>query len=344
MFAAKKNFPRNTPSLAVGRRSASRQAAGSPCTLDRQALSARIGQGFQLVEPELSAAGALLAGSLSIAQLRAGLFLHCTDVTHLHDMTTRFAMVEEGTKVLLKLEGNARVSLGGVPVGLDAGQGADACPQGAVVTLSIPEDFERHCRADTRERMVVITLTTQWFESAGLAPCHLREHLAVRAWQPSPRAIAIAEQLVRPAAFVGPMHALYQESRALDLVAEALTQVGPGEQTAPPALAPAAYRRICRLQALLDSGEADSLSLGSIAQEIGCNANTLQRQFRDTFGKTIFDYLRESRLQRAAEALERDGVSVAVAAEIAGYNSQANFSTAFRRHFGIAPKHARVKV
>jgi len=312
--------------------------------LDRQALSARIGQGFQLVEPELAAAGALLEGSLSIAQLRAGLFLHCTDVTHLHDMTTRFAMVEEGTKVLLKLEGNARVSLGGVPVGLDAGQGTDARPQGAVVTLSVPENFERHCRAGTRERMVVITLTTQWFESADLTPCHHREHLTVRIWQPSPRAIAVAEQLVRPAVFAGPMHALYQESRALDLVAEALTQAGPGEHPTPPALHPAAYRRICRLQAFLDSGQADTLSLGSIALEIGCNANTLQRQFRETFGKTIFDYLRESRLQRAAEALERDGVSVAVAAEIAGYNSQANFSTAFRRHFGIAPKQARVKV
>ncbi|MBP8278605.1 MAG: helix-turn-helix transcriptional regulator, partial [Propionivibrio sp.] len=38
------------------------------------------------------------------------------------------------------------------------------------------------------------------------------------------------------------------------------------------------------------------------------------------------------------------GVSVARAAEIAGYSSQANFSTAFRRHFGLSPKHYRVKV
>ena len=47
---------------------------------------------------------------------------------------------------------------------------------------------------------------------------------------------------------------------------------------------------------------------------------------------------------RAAWALRHDGASVARAAEIAGYASQANFSTAFRRHFGQPPKTYRARV
>ena len=91
-------------------------------------------------------------------------------------------------------------------------------------------------------------------------------------------------------------------------------------------------------------GGADGLSLAQLVRAMGFTATTLQQQFRLAFGKAVFDYLRASRLQRAALALQHDGVSVARAAEIAGYSSQANFSTAFRRHFGLSPKHYRVKV
>jgi AraC-like DNA-binding protein len=70
----------------------------------------------------------------------------------------------------------------------------------------------------------------------------------------------------------------------------------------------------------------------------------LQRQFRSVYGTTVFEFLRECRLQRARQALERDGITVGQAALLAGYTSAANFATAYRRRFGLAPKLARVRV
>lgn len=339
MFAATKKFDSSTqpkrPALS---------RLNAPKQIDINALSQRIGQGYQLVAGDLPASSAVLEGQFSIARLREGFFLHCTNITHHHDMTARFPLLKEGIKVLLKLEGNAEVSFGSTPIHLDAGQGTTASPCGAIVTLSQPESFERRCRANTTERMVVITLTPAWFAAANLDIGRFQPHLSIRPWQPSPRAIGIAEQLVRPPAFEGAMHTIHQESRALELVAEALTEAQPSSLPANSGLHPAEYQRICRLQKLLDSGEADQLDMSRIAQHIGCNTSTLQQQFRLVFGQTIFDYLRERRLQRAASALQRDGISVARAAEIAGYSSQANFSTAFRRHFGIAPKYLRQKL
>ena len=337
MFAAKKIYP---PPFQPG------QPAPLPSTtaLDLAMLSQRIGLGHQAESKELAAGAAVLEGSFSLARLREGFFLHCTNITHLHDMTARFPLLKPGIKVLLKLEGNAEVSFGGTPLHLDAGQGAGATPRGAVVTLSQPEDFERRSRAGTHERMVVITLTADWFAAAGLDPEQFKPHLSIRHWQPSARAIGIAEQLVRPSTFTGPMHALYQESRALELVAEALAQADSQPRDIPAGLHPGEYQRICRLQQLIDSGAANQLDMAAIAQQMGCNPNTLQQQFRLAFGQTIFDYRRERRLQRAAAELQRSGISVARAAEIAGYSSQANFSTAFRRHFGVAPKQVRLKI
>ncbi|WP_092496768.1 helix-turn-helix domain-containing protein [Faunimonas pinastri] len=40
-------------------------------------------------------------------------------------------------------------------------------------------------------------------------------------------------------------------------------------------------------------------------------------------------------------AIERNGVSIAEAAFLAGYSSPANFSTAFRKAFGLSPGASR---
>lgn len=312
--------------------------------IDNQALSRRFGSGHRILGPDADPGSPLLAGHFTVAQVRDGLYMHCTDIDHLRELRTRSALLETGIKVLLRLEGNAGVKLGGRPLPLDAGQGPASRPRGAVVALAEPVEFERHCTAGVRERMVVITLTEAWFASAGQPFPTGLPHLAIRRWLPSPRSLAVAEQLIRPPEFDGPMHALLQESRALELIAEALTQAGEdGEAPAQP-LPPAAYRRVESLRKLLDSGQADELDMSAIAQHIGCNPNTLQQQFRQTYGQTIFEYLREQRLLRAARALQQEGISVGRAAEIAGYNSQGNFSTAFSRHFGLSPKHFRLKI
>lgn len=308
------------------------------------ALGRCVGNGVELLAPRAAADSTLLAGHFGFDRLRDGLFLHCTDIVHLHDMHSRAILDGASLKVILKLEGSARVRFGHAQLPLDCGQGSEARPRGVIVALNRSELFERTGQAGVHERMVVLTLTQSWFDAAGIAREDFGEHLQIRCWQPSPRAVAIAEQLVRRHSFDGPMHRLYQESRALELIAEAFAATGQADQKTAPGLPPAAYQRICQLQRLLDSGTADHLDMSAIAQHIGCNVNTLQQHFRQVFSCSIFDYLRRGRLERAAIALQRDGVSVARAAEIAGYTSQANFSTAFRRHFGQPPKYFRSRL
>lgn len=307
-------------------------------------LAEKIGDGHRLLAPAADRDLPLIAGSFDLSRLREGLYLHCTDIEHLRDLHTRFATLECGIKVMLKLEGTARVCFGGTPIPLDACQGRAARPCGAVVALHRTEDFERRACAGMRERMVVITLAPAWLEASGLDDWRRRRHLEPLAWQPSPRAVAIAEQLLRPEAQAGQGLSLFQESRVLELVGEALGRTA-GRDTAPAAgLRPAEFKRVARLQAGLENGRFDHATISDIARELGCNPTTLQQQFRSAFGRTISDYRRECRLQRAAEMLARHDISVAQAAEVAGYSSQANFATAFRRHFGVPPKQFRARL
>lgn len=90
-------------------------------------------------------------------------------------------------------------------------------------------------------------------------------------------------------------------------------------------------------KALIDDAPERFTSILSLAQDLGSNETTLQRQFRKAFGTTVFDYVLRSRM-KAARILVRDGhLSISQIAYRVGYNSPANFSTAYKRVFGCSP-------
>jgi DNA-binding response OmpR family regulator len=78
-------------------------------------------------------------------------------------------------------------------------------------------------------------------------------------------------------------------------------------------------------------------SLAGIAQAVGTHEKKLSSIFRHHLGMTVFDYVRQARLRKAQELLTRSTVSIQDIAEMTGFQSACNFTTAFRRAQGVAP-------
>lgn len=295
------------------------------------------------IAPGLAPETPALLGLCHGEQLRPGLALHCADVRDLHDLTIQCVERGGSLHLALVLDGEVDVSFGSRRLGLATG-GAGRRPQAAFVPLAEPELFVRRAWRGKRERKVSISFSREWLAAicpdgdAGCAALFDR-HLAVERWTPTPRAVALAEQLIRPPDDPPLLRKLHQESRAIELVAEALRQML--GVVPPPPLQAREHRRVAGVRDLLDSGAADGMSLEAIARHAGTNASTLQKQFRALCGMSVFEYLRRGRLLRARQALEREGRSIVEAAGIAGYASPANFATAYRRAFGITPRQSR---
>lgn len=303
--------------------------------------------------------------------LRPGLHLHADDVADAQDFRASGDM-EAGLRIVVLLEGSVDVSYGPRRVALSSSAGTalprtraprPGLPRALLVSVAQPERFERRARGGSYARRVSVGLGAEWLEQvAGPSASDAidgfrRQHLAMHHWQPSARITALAEQITRAPDLSPLLLHLYLESRALELVGEALSSLdqqasGPAPAPVPaPAplpptlrLLPHEHRRMRDLHAFLQTEGAMDLSLDALARQAGTNANTLQRHFKAVYGTTVFDFVRESRLQRARQALERDGFSVAQAALVAGYNSAANFATAYRKRFGMPPKLARGRV
>ncbi len=78
-------------------------------------------------------------------------------------------------------------------------------------------------------------------------------------------------------------------------------------------------------------------SLEELARRVGCSHCYFSRLFSHEVGLTIQQYLRQIRLERAAELLRPGRCNVTEAAAAVGYNSLSHFSTAFHNAFGCCP-------
>lgn len=220
--------------------------------------------------------------------------------------------------------------------------------QAVWVQVSRPERFSRQVRQGRYARRLSLTLSPDWLASLWAqgrvpAPPRLldlcRHHLSAEQVQPSARSVALAEQLVRPPCTPPVQRQLYQCSRTLDLLADMLGH-WQGLSDGPAGHAGSLTARLRALRAFLDSEAAHGLSMAQIASRAGMSENALQQHFREAYGTSVMAFVRESRLQRARLALERDGASVKRAAAVAGYSSAANFATAYLRRFGTSPSQA----
>ena len=79
------------------------------------------------------------------------------------------------------------------------------------------------------------------------------------------------------------------------------------------------------------------LTLSSIAREIGVHPAHLARTFRAHYRRSIGEYVRRLRIERASRELSDGGASIAEIGLRAGFFDQSHFSRVFRDHTGQTP-------
>lgn len=82
-------------------------------------------------------------------------------------------------------------------------------------------------------------------------------------------------------------------------------------------------------------------SLAELAKAVGTNTRRLTEAFKRCSGCTVFDFLREERLKEGRRLLADTELEIQSVANLLGYTSAANFSTAFRERFGLTPSDYR---
>ena len=183
-----------------------------------------------------------------------------------------------------------------------------------------PEDIADHPVAEKIETLL---------RSTGISPMPISH----RIW-------SLAEELAVPSAH-GVVGRLLAESCALELLARALSMREGHAEASTPTLSHRDHVKVKLVRDMMIASPEASFTLKELAREAGMSMTVLKEKFSTAFGESVFGFLREARLHRAKEGLEKEGWSVSQAAHFVGYRHHSNFSTAFRRRYGVPPKQFR---
>lgn len=99
---------------------------------------------------------------------------------------------------------------------------------------------------------------------------------------------------------------------------------------------PAGVSCAVRARELLRDRFAESLSLDEVAVAVGVHPVHLARQFRRTFGCSVGEYVRRTRVDHACRAL-RTGASLGAIALAVGFADQSHLTRVFKRETGMTP-------
>ena len=97
-------------------------------------------------------------------------------------------------------------------------------------------------------------------------------------------------------------------------------------------------KRIREAKNILIDKMATPPTLKELSREIGLNEYRLKEGFKNIYGKTVFQFLNDYRLDKARQLLESGKFKVNDAAYQIGYTNPSHFIAAFRKKFGVTPK------
>ncbi len=244
-------------------------------------------------------------------------------------------------EICLNLAGQGHVALGT--------QRAELRPFSGAFYSAGPQPLEARRRGGQRHRFITVEL------SPGFLRRHLQPHQAalhpslqplvetggaVSAVGPAVTLSARQQQLVASLR-EPPVHVaaqlLWYQSKALELMVEFLFQpAGPQELFCARAKR-VARERVDKTMAILRTRLAEPPSLEELGRLVGCSPFYLSRTFSTEAGMTIPQFLRQIRMDRAAELLRSGRFNVTEAALEVGYSSLSHFSQAFHEGFGCSP-------
>jgi len=138
--------------------------------------------------------------------------------------------------------------------------------------------------------------------------------------------------------------ALRERLAQYEPVTAALPGAGPGAPLGLPPQTPLGVLRILiRARDRLLADLCAPPSLEALAAHACTNRTTLGQLFKRYLGMTVFDYLREQRLNEGLRLLQTTGLPVADIAGRVGYSHGRDFADAFKDRFGLSPAAYRAR-
>lgn len=271
--------------------------------------------------PDYSGSGNILQGQVEEFRFRPGMQMVCSNVRVIEPYESS-SLNPAPLNIIIVLQGRVRLTLRGETVELS---------EQMALTLSLEKEVQFDALQQAGQDLRVLTLSLDHVALDQLqAP--IRRENGWFIWRLPPH-LYQGLQLFRNDMSLA---RLYLEGLSLQILSQGLKLDKPWASVCEVRIHPKERLRLERVRDRIAAHPQAEYSLNELAQTAAMSPSSLRSKFKACYGQTLFDFLKEQRLQMARDYLLR-GFSVQQAAHFTGYSYATNFTTAFRKHFGVAP-------
>jgi AraC-like DNA-binding protein len=254
--------------------------------------------------------------------------------------------------LMVMLQGAQSFSIDGSPFHLDAGPAEAPAPLVFMLNVARYSRLRFFGESEVPLHKVMIAAPLPWLKRLLEAQDDMpvpalrsffSEHLAHFSFAPGQHILQLAHKIINPPPLLeGELGALYLRAQGLDIMWQSCLTMVAEREGRPQAPSLMTLRNCERVRDYITANLDRELTIAMIAREAGASVSTVQRHFKEHFGITIFDFIRQERLEAARAALAGKGIPVSHAAHLAGYNNISSFTTAFRKAYGVTPSRVRI--
>lgn len=135
----------------------------------------------------------------------------------------------------------------------------------------------------------------------------------------------------------GEIRRLHTESRVVELLMYQFEQYNEKNGKHAPLFNEDDIARLELARQILEQRLSNPPTQKELAAEVLMSESKLRKDFKEYFSVTIHDYLTRIRMEKARSYLLDDKMSVYKVALLTGFGHQNNFSSAFKKYYGISP-------
>lgn len=140
----------------------------------------------------------------------------------------------------------------------------------------------------------------------------------------------------------GEIRRLHTEAKVMELLIYQLEQLRSSEEElSVKALRADDVEKLELVRSILEQRFIDPPSQKELSLKAGINESKLRRAFKEYFGTTIHDYTVRIKMEYARKLLLEERKTILEVSGLTGFNHQNNFSSAFKKYFGISPSDIR---
>lgn len=136
---------------------------------------------------------------------------------------------------------------------------------------------------------------------------------------------------------------IYLRNKTMEIILYVLEEVQKIQKLNLSSLNEEDIKRIKNASIYIQNSFFEQITIPYLSKKVALNQSKLKRGFKEIYNKTIHEYLKDIRLEKATEYLKSNKYSIKEVSSMVGYTNQGSFSYAFSNRYKFLPKDIQKK-